>query len=139
MTTKLELKCTRRISILFVHDWISTAYNQVKDTELVKEPVVRIFLKLPMTAEDVEKIASGVEGDGLLGGCGTFKSLYQVFINFILARERALRNRHLQRTREEKAKGIHHTQKREMFAGRDFQLLVFKLLDCSSTRRMPGS
>jgi len=70
----------------------------VKDPELVKEPVVRIFLKLPMTAEDVDKIASGVEGDGLLSGCGTFKSLYQ-------------------RTREEKAKGIHHTQKREMFAG----------------------
>jgi hypothetical protein len=45
----------------------------------VKEPVVRIFLKLPMTAEDVEKIASGVEGDGLLSGCGTYKSLFQVF------------------------------------------------------------
>mmetsp|Transcript_28891 Transcript_28891/g.60682 ORF Transcript_28891/g.60682 Transcript_28891/m.60682 type:complete len:346 (-) Transcript_28891:87-1124(-) len=70
----------------------------VKDAELVKEPVVRIFLKLPMTTEEVERIASGADGDGLLGGCGTFKSLYQ-------------------RTREEKAKGIHHTQKREMFAG----------------------
>ena len=58
-------------------------YGQVKDSELVKEPVVRIFLKLPMTTEDVEKIASGVEGDGLLGGCGTFKSLYQVFIDNI--------------------------------------------------------
>ncbi len=45
----------------------------------MKEPVVRIFLKLPMTAEDVEKIASGVEGDGLLSGCGTYKSLFQVF------------------------------------------------------------
>ena len=31
-----------------------------------------------------------------------------------------------QRTREEKAKGIHHTQKREMFAGAsDFLLVVF--------------
>ena len=49
----------------------------------MKEPVVRIFLKLPMTTEDVEKIANGVEGDGLLGGCGTFKSLYQVFIDNI--------------------------------------------------------
>lgn len=55
---------------------------QVKDKELIQEPVVRIFLKLPMTHEDVEKLASGVEGDGLLGGCGTFKSLYQVcFLN----------------------------------------------------------
>jgi hypothetical protein len=54
--------------------------QQVKDSELVKEPVVRIFLKLPMTTEDVEKISSGVDGDGLLGGCGTFKSLYQVLI-----------------------------------------------------------
>jgi hypothetical protein len=50
----------------------------VKDPELTQEPVVRIFLKLPMTKEDVENLASGAEGDGLLGGCGTFKSLYQV-------------------------------------------------------------
>lgn len=50
----------------------------VKDPELTQEPVVRIFLKLPMNKEEVENLASGVEGDGLLGGCGTFKSLYQV-------------------------------------------------------------
>jgi hypothetical protein len=50
----------------------------VKDPELVQEPLVRIFLKLPMNQEEVEKISAGVEGDGLLGGCGTFKSLYQV-------------------------------------------------------------
>jgi hypothetical protein len=51
--------------------------EQVKDPELTKEPLVRIFLKLPMTHDDVEKLSSGAEGDGLLGGCGTFKSLYQ--------------------------------------------------------------
>ena len=97
--------------------------KQVKDTDLTKEPLVRVFLKLPMNAEEVEKLASGVEGDGLLGGCGTFKSLYQVRCALskrgqaMLTLRVVLARGWWQRTREEKAKGIHHTQKREMFAG----------------------
>ena len=97
--------------------------KQVKDTDLTKEPLVRVFLKLPMNAEEVEKLASGVEGDGLLGGCGTFKSLYQVRCALSTLGQAMLTLRVVlargwwQRTREEKAKGIHHTQKREMFAG----------------------
>jgi len=45
-----------------------------------------------------EPVCTNKSGGGVLEGHGAFKSLYQ-------------------RTREEKAKGQHHTQKKEMFAG----------------------
>jgi len=71
----------------------------VTDENLVKEPVMRIFLRLPMNAEEAKIIEEApTEGDGLLTGYGGYKSLYQ-------------------RTREEKARGKHHTQKKELFAG----------------------
>jgi len=72
----------------------------VKDKELTREPIVRAFLKLPMSTEDVQALESeySVSGDGLMAGMGEYKSRLQI-------------------TREEKAKGKHHTQKKETFAG----------------------
>mmetsp|Transcript_13718 Transcript_13718/g.35080 ORF Transcript_13718/g.35080 Transcript_13718/m.35080 type:complete len:315 (-) Transcript_13718:112-1056(-) len=70
----------------------------VKDADIAKEPVLRVFLRLPMDAEQATDIENAKVGDGLLTGYGGYKSLYQ-------------------RTREEKARGMHHTQKKELFAG----------------------
>mmetsp|Transcript_42514 Transcript_42514/g.66591 ORF Transcript_42514/g.66591 Transcript_42514/m.66591 type:complete len:296 (-) Transcript_42514:1430-2317(-) len=72
-----------------------------RDKDLVQEPLVRMFLKLPMNQREVEALNqehAKAADPGLLTGYGQYKSLYQ-------------------RTREEKKAGIHHTQKREMFAG----------------------
>ena len=71
----------------------------VRDLELRKEPVLRIFLRIPMTPEQVVDLeASSYIGDRLLTGYGGYKSLYQ-------------------KSREEKKRGTHHTQRKEMFAG----------------------
>jgi len=73
----------------------------VKDKEIAREPIVRMFLKLPMTKEDVDALDSEYEsagGDGVMTGMGEYKSLFI-------------------KTREEKKKGHHHTQKKETFAG----------------------
>eukprot|EP00960_Hanusia_phi_P034064 750817-Hanusia_phi.AAC.3 len=87
----------------------------VEEKDFVREPMLRAFLKLPvrddgilrtltelgwqMTREEATAVESAaVSGDGLLTGFGSYKSLFQ-------------------RTREEKARGIHHTQKKELFAG----------------------
>ena len=54
-----------------------------------------------MNAEEVKTLAEefeGSKGAGMLSGQGEFKSLFQL-------------------TREQKAKGKHHTQKKETFAG----------------------
>lgn len=71
-----------------------------KNETILRIPFVREFLKLPMNAEDVLSLEEEyvATNNGVLEGHGQFKSLYQ-------------------RTREEKAKGQHHTQKKEMFAG----------------------
>jgi len=72
-----------------------------RDKDLTEEPCVRMFFKLPMNAEEAEQLeddANAAADPGLLTGYGGYKSLYQ-------------------RTREEKARGTHHTQKKEMFAG----------------------
>lgn len=74
----------------------------VKDREILREPIVRTFLKLPMNEDEVEDLQSQFEkadgGDGLLNGMGEFKSMLTI-------------------TREQKRKGKHHTQKKETFAG----------------------
>jgi len=73
----------------------------VKERQITREPLVRIFLKLPMTHAEVQSLTdeySAKDNDGLLAGMGTFKSTLAV-------------------TREQKQKGHHHTQKKEMFAG----------------------
>lgn len=70
----------------------------VKDEAVAREPVTRIFLRLPMNEDEARVIEEAKVGDGLLTGYGGYKSLYQ-------------------RTREEKARGNHHTQKKELFAG----------------------
>ncbi|EKX45164.1 hypothetical protein GUITHDRAFT_108809 [Guillardia theta CCMP2712] len=71
----------------------------VEEKDFVREPMLRAFLKLPMTREEATAVEqAAVSGDGLLTGYGSYKSLFQ-------------------RTREEKARGIHHTQKKELFAG----------------------
>lgn len=71
-----------------------------KNENLLRIPFVRQFLKIPMTEDDVkdldEEFASS--SPGMLSGNGEFKSLFQL-------------------TREQKAKGKHHTQKKETFAG----------------------
>ena len=72
-----------------------------KNENLLRIPFVREFLKIPMNAEEVKTLAEefeGSKGAGMLSGQGEFKSLFQL-------------------TREQKAKGKHHTQKKETFAG----------------------
>jgi len=71
-----------------------------KNPNLLLIPFVREFLKMPMNKEEVQDLEEEFQAStgGMLEGHGAFKSLFQ-------------------KTREEKAKGQHHTQKKEMFAG----------------------
>jgi hypothetical protein len=71
-----------------------------KNENLLRIPFVRQFLKIPMTMEEVKELDEEFANQtpGMLSGNGEFKSLFQL-------------------TREQKAKGKHHTQKKETFAG----------------------
>jgi len=71
-----------------------------RDEELVKEPLVRQFLGLPMTQEEADLLdaAATKNNDGLLTGFGEHESLYM-------------------RMKREKKLGIHHSQRREKVAG----------------------
>lgn len=71
-----------------------------RDEELVREPIVRQFLGLPMTQEEADVLESVAtnETDGLLNGYGQHESLYM-------------------RMKREKKLGIHHSQRREKVAG----------------------